>query len=122
MPDRHHHVSQLTVGELERTRRDLRVSLALITPGSPAGVPILAHIGAIDAELAERAADEQDNLPGQICADVRDPTAARHPGGAGLGLRRDGGTVGRCRRPDGGDAVQRHVGVLADLRRVRRHP
>jgi len=61
MPNRHHHVSQLTVGELERTRRDLRVSLALITPGSPARLPILAHIGAIDAELAERAVGEQDN-------------------------------------------------------------
>ena len=61
MTDRHHDVSQLTVGELQRTWRDLRVSLALIAPGSPARLPILAHIGAIDAELAERAVGEQDN-------------------------------------------------------------
>ena len=58
MPDRRHDVSQLTVGELERTRRDLQVSLALITPGSPARAPLLAHLSAIDAELAKRAADE----------------------------------------------------------------
>jgi hypothetical protein len=58
MPDRRHDVSQLTVGELERTRRDLEVSLALITPGSPARAPLLAHLSAIDAELAKRAADE----------------------------------------------------------------
>ena len=58
MPDRQHDVSRLTVGELESTRRDLQVSLALITPGSPARVPILAHLSAIDAELAKRAADE----------------------------------------------------------------
>lgn len=60
MPDRKYDVSQLTVGELERTRRDLEVSLALITPGSPARAPILAHLSAIDAELAKRAAGEQD--------------------------------------------------------------
>jgi hypothetical protein len=48
----------LTVGELERTRRDLEVSLALITPGSPARAPILAHLKAIDAELAKRAVGE----------------------------------------------------------------
>lgn len=58
MPDRQHDVSRLTVGELERTRRDLQVSLALVTPASPARVPILAHLSAIDAELAKRAADE----------------------------------------------------------------
>ena len=57
MPDRKYDVSQLTV-ELERTRRDLEVSLALITPGSPARAPILAHLKAIDAELAKRAAGE----------------------------------------------------------------
>jgi hypothetical protein len=55
MPDRQHDVSQLTAGVLERTRRDLRISLTLIAPGSPARVPILAHPSAIDAELAERA-------------------------------------------------------------------
>ena len=60
MPDRKYDVSQLTVDELERTRRGLEVSLALITLGSPARAPILAHLSAIDAELAKRAAGEQD--------------------------------------------------------------
>jgi hypothetical protein len=36
------------------------VSLALIRPGSPARASILAHLSAIDAELAKRAAGEQD--------------------------------------------------------------
>jgi hypothetical protein len=60
VPDRKHDVSQVTVGELQRTRRDLEVSVALISPGSPARAPILAHLKAIDAELAKRAAGEQD--------------------------------------------------------------
>ena len=47
-------VSELTSGELERTRRDLAVSLALVRPGSPALVPIQAHLTAIDGELAQR--------------------------------------------------------------------
>ncbi len=51
---RSHDVSQLTTAELELTRRQLRASLALIAPGSPALVPILAHMQAIDAELAGR--------------------------------------------------------------------
>lgn len=54
MPDRDHDVSSLTAAELERARRDLHVSLALAWPGSPARVPILAHLTAIDAELAGR--------------------------------------------------------------------
>ena len=48
-------VSQLTTAELETARRQLRANLGLITPGSPAHVPILAHMQAIDAELAGRA-------------------------------------------------------------------
>jgi hypothetical protein len=48
-------VSQLTTAELELTIRQLRANLALITPSSPAHVPILAHIRAIDTELARRA-------------------------------------------------------------------
>jgi hypothetical protein len=40
---RSHDVSQLTTAELELTRRQLRANLALITPGSPAHVPILAY-------------------------------------------------------------------------------
>jgi len=49
-----HDVSRLTADELERTRRELRASLALARPGSPMRVPILAHLSAIDAELAGR--------------------------------------------------------------------
>jgi hypothetical protein len=56
-PSRSHDVSGLTTAELERTRRELQASLALARPGSPATVPILAHLGAIDTELAERSAD-----------------------------------------------------------------
>lgn len=52
MSGRDHDVSGLTVPELERTRRDLRVSLALAWPGSPMREPILAQMSAIDAALA----------------------------------------------------------------------
>jgi hypothetical protein len=52
---RPHDVRGLTLGELERIRRELRASLALVRAGSPARVPILARMDAIDAELAERA-------------------------------------------------------------------
>ena len=55
-PSRSHDVSGLTAAELERTRRDLQASLALARPGSAACVPILAHLSAIDAELAGRSA------------------------------------------------------------------
>jgi len=51
---RDHDVSGLTMSELERARRELAASLALARPGSPSGVPTLAHISAIDAELARR--------------------------------------------------------------------
>ena len=55
MPDdRPHDVSGLSVSELARARRDLEVSLALAFPGSPVRGPILAHLGAIDAELNQR--------------------------------------------------------------------
>ena len=56
-PSRAHDVSRLTTAELERTRRDLQVSLALARPGSAACVPILAHLSAIDTELTRRSAD-----------------------------------------------------------------
>ena len=56
---RPHEVSQLTTAKLEVARRQLRASLGLITPGSPAHAPILAHMQAIDAELAGRAASRQ---------------------------------------------------------------
>jgi hypothetical protein len=59
-PTRTHDVGGLTAGELERTRRELQASLALARPDSPARVPILAHLSAIDAELARRAQAELD--------------------------------------------------------------
>ena len=56
MPDnRVHDVSGMTDRELEDARRHLMVSLSLAFPGSPVRGPILAHISAIDAELAGRA-------------------------------------------------------------------
>jgi hypothetical protein len=59
---RPHDVSGLTVGELERARRELAASLALARPGSMTSVPIMARISAIDAELARRhpASPQQD--------------------------------------------------------------
>jgi hypothetical protein len=56
---RDHDVRQLTTAELERTMRELRANLSLISPDSPAHVPILAHMRAIDAELAGRAGNQQ---------------------------------------------------------------
>ena len=53
---RPHDVSQLTTAELELAGRQLRASLGL---GSPAHVPIMAHMQAIDAELAGRAGGQQ---------------------------------------------------------------
>jgi hypothetical protein len=49
-------VSGLTAGELERARRELRASLALVRPDSPARVPIMAQMSAIDTELDARTA------------------------------------------------------------------
>jgi hypothetical protein len=53
---RDHDVSGQTAGELQRARRELQASLALVRPGSPTRVPIEAHMSAIDKELAERGA------------------------------------------------------------------
>jgi hypothetical protein len=50
--DRPHDVSGLTAAQLDRARRDLQISLALTSPGSPVRVPILAEMTAIDTELA----------------------------------------------------------------------
>ena len=55
-PGRGHDVSGLTNAELERVRRELQASLALARPDSPASVPTLAHLRAIDTELAGRSA------------------------------------------------------------------
>ena len=46
---REHDVTALTARELEQARRELAASLALTLPGSPALVPILSHLAAIDA-------------------------------------------------------------------------
>jgi hypothetical protein len=56
---RSHDVRQLTTAELERAKRDLRTSLALITPHSPAQVPIQARMQAIETELAGRTGNQQ---------------------------------------------------------------
>jgi hypothetical protein len=64
---RYHNVKQLTLAELERTRRDLQANLGLINPGSPAHVPIQAHMQAIDTEFAERAGNQQAS--GDQCHD-----------------------------------------------------
>ena len=55
----HYCVRQLSTAELERTRRELQANLGLITPDSPAHVPIKAHMRAIDTELAERTGNQQ---------------------------------------------------------------
>jgi len=56
---RYHDVKQLTTAELERAKRELRANLGLIAEDSPAHVPINAQMRAIDAELAERADNQQ---------------------------------------------------------------
>ena len=61
---RDHDMTTLTGRELEQARRDLAASLALARPGSPARVPILAQMNAIDAELAGRSAAQRDEFPG----------------------------------------------------------
>ena len=60
---RDHDVSRLTASELERARRELAASLALVRPDSPSRVPILAHLSAIDSELAERAVGRPEQFP-----------------------------------------------------------
>ena len=56
MPDnRVHDVSAMTDSELERACRHLMASLSLASRAHRCENPILAHISAIGAELAERA-------------------------------------------------------------------
>jgi hypothetical protein len=98
---RPHDVSQLSTAELETARRELRASLGLITPGSPAHVPIMAHMQAIDAELAGRAANRQSGegqrhdsamLPGPPLHPAgRDPRTHEPPARAGHDTERDQG-------------------------------
>ena len=64
---RSHDVRQLTTAELERAKRELQANLGLLNPGSPAHVPIQAHMQAIDTELAERAGSQQAS--GDQCHD-----------------------------------------------------
>ena len=55
----------LTARQLERARRELQANLALVRPDSPARVPILAQMSAIETELAGREANERtEGLPG----------------------------------------------------------
>ena len=61
---RDHDVTALTGRELEQARRELAASLALARPGSPARVPILARMSAIDTELAHRATGRPGEVPG----------------------------------------------------------
>lgn len=53
-PVREYSVQGIPADDLQRTRRELAVSLALSRPGSPVRVPIAAQMSAIDDELAER--------------------------------------------------------------------
>jgi hypothetical protein len=61
---RPHDVRSLTADELERAKRDLRASMALAMPGSPMRVTAMAHLDAIDMELAARTAGGQVKLCG----------------------------------------------------------
>jgi len=52
--DRPYEVSNLTVSELERAGRELHATLALTRENSPAQVPIVTQLNAVEAELAQR--------------------------------------------------------------------
>jgi hypothetical protein len=73
MPEagRVYEVSNLTAGELERARRELRASLALTRENSPARVPILTQLNAVEAELARRECP-MNLTSGQQLLDLRD--------------------------------------------------
>jgi hypothetical protein len=60
---REHDVTGLTARQLERARRELAASLALVRLDSPARVPILAQMNAIETELAGRTGERPDELP-----------------------------------------------------------
>ncbi len=63
---RHHDVTGLTGHQLERARRELTASLALVRPDSPARVPILAQMSAIETELAGRTGERPEDLPDSL--------------------------------------------------------
>ena len=88
-------VSQLTTAKLETARRLLRANLGLITPDSPAHVPILAHMQAIDAELAGRAVGHGSLAGASITtAGCFRPASSPRPGGPGSRCARTPGTPG----------------------------
>ena len=60
---RDHDVTSLTARQLERARRELTANLGLVRPDSPARVPILAQMSAIDTELARRTGQHPERLP-----------------------------------------------------------
>jgi len=77
---RDHDVTQLSTAGLELTMWHQRADLRLITPGSPAHVPILAHIGATGAELAGHAGNQQTRGGQRHDSGILpDPFPARHP-------------------------------------------
>lgn len=51
---RPHDVSGMSRQELARARRELRASLGLMRPGSPASVPVLARLAAVMTEMVSR--------------------------------------------------------------------
>lgn len=82
---REHDVTGLTSRELERAKRELQANLALARPDSPVRGPILAHMNAIDAELADRStgeAKELSRLPGCLSPHrnrTQHPPGHHHP-------------------------------------------
>lgn len=81
--DRPHDVSGLTAAQLDRARRDLQISLALASPGSPVRVSILAEMTAIDTELARTQRQPMtapDPLPGDAAPGSRNPGKGRADG------------------------------------------
>ena len=60
---RDHDVTGLTGRQPEGARRELQANLALVRPDSPAGVPILAQMSAIDTHLARRTGERPEDLP-----------------------------------------------------------
>ena len=81
--DRLHDVSGLTADQLERARRDLQVSLALASPGSPVHVSILAEMTAIDTELARtrrQPMTSRDPLPDDAAPGNGNPGEGRADG------------------------------------------
>lgn len=103
---RSYDVSGMPAAGLERTRRELAVSLALARPDSPARVPIQAQMAAIDAELAARAA-LPEGLPGSRppdpgmrgSASAADRPAGRINGHSGHADTRSETSLTECLRP-----------------------